>query len=84
MIGFVCMVLANLGLILSNRSQARSIFATLNTPNPALWWITGGALGILALVLAIPLPAGTIQVCAAASLGSLAHCRGGAVKHPGG
>lgn len=54
MIGFVCMVLANLGLIFSNRSRTRSILATLKTPNPALWWITGGALSILALVLAVP------------------------------
>jgi Ca2+-transporting ATPase len=54
MIGFVCMVLANLGLILSNRSRTRSILSTLTSPNPALWWITGGALSILALVLAFP------------------------------
>ncbi len=54
MIGFVCMVLANLGLILSNRSRTRSILSTLTTPNPALWWIAGGALSILALVLAVP------------------------------
>ncbi len=54
MIGFVCMVLANLGLILSNRSRTRSIRSTLNTPNPALWWIIGGAMSFLALILAVP------------------------------
>jgi len=54
MVGFVCMVIANLGLIFSNRSRTRSILSTLNSPNPALWWITGGALGFLMLVLAIP------------------------------
>ncbi len=55
MIGFVCMVLGNLGLILSNRSQLHSILSTLHTPNPALWWIIGGALIFLTLVLTIPL-----------------------------
>lgn len=54
MIGFVCMVLANLGLILSNRSRTRSILSTLRAPNLALWWIMGGALGFLTLVLAAP------------------------------
>ncbi len=54
MIAFVCMVIANLGLILSNRSRTRSILSTLSTPNPALWWIIGGALSFLALVLATP------------------------------
>jgi Ca2+-transporting ATPase len=54
MIGFVCMVIANLGLIFSNRSRTRPIISTLTRPNPALWWITGGAIGILALVLATP------------------------------
>ena len=54
MIGFVCMVIANLGLIFSNRSRTRSILSTLKIPNPALWWITGGAISFLALVLAVP------------------------------
>ncbi len=54
MITFVCMVIANLGLILSNRSRTRSILSTLTSPNPAVWWIVGGALGFLALVLAVP------------------------------
>jgi len=50
----VCMVIANLGLIFSNRSRTRSILSTLKIPNPALWWITGGAISFLALVLAVP------------------------------
>ena len=54
MIGFVCMVLANLGLILANRSRTRSILATLKSPNPALWWIIGGAMSLLGLVLVTP------------------------------
>ena len=54
MIGFVCLVIANLGLILSSRSRSRSILSTLGMPNPALWWIVGGATSFLALVLASP------------------------------
>ncbi len=54
MIAFSCMVLANLGLIFTNRSWVHSILATLRIPNKALWWITGFALSFLALVLAVP------------------------------
>jgi len=51
---FTTLVLANLGLILTNRSHSRSIFATLTSPNAAIWWIVGGALGFLGLVLSVP------------------------------
>ena len=51
---FTALVLGNAALILSNRSQSRSIIATLGTRNRALWWIVGGALGALALALYLP------------------------------
>jgi Ca2+-transporting ATPase len=54
MLSFTCMVIANLGLIFTNRSRVQSILATLRIPNKALWWISGFALGFLALVLAVP------------------------------
>ncbi len=54
MISFACMVLSNLGLIFTNRSWNHSIIATLRIPNKALWWITGFAVGFLALVLTVP------------------------------
>ncbi|MBE0699288.1 MAG: cation-translocating P-type ATPase [Anaerolineaceae bacterium] len=54
MISFACMVLGNLGLIFTNRSWNHSILATLRIPNKALWWITGGAIGFLGLVMVIP------------------------------
>ncbi|MGB7538017.1 MAG: cation-translocating P-type ATPase [Anaerolineales bacterium] len=54
MAAFVCMVLSNLGLIFANRSWKKSIFSMVKVPNPALWWISGGAAGFLALVLALP------------------------------
>lgn len=51
---FTALVLGNPALILSNRSQSRSIVATLRMPNRALWWVVGGALGGLAVALYLP------------------------------
>ncbi len=51
---FTALIVANLGLILTNRSWSRSILATLRSPNPALWWVLGGALSFLTLVLLVP------------------------------
>jgi len=51
---FTSLILANLGLILSNRSGARSVFATLRAPNAALWWVVGGAIAFLSMVLSVP------------------------------
>jgi Ca2+-transporting ATPase len=54
MYAFVSLVIGNLGLIFANRSRTLSIISLLRVPNKALWWITGGALFFLALVLTIP------------------------------
>ena len=54
MLTFTTLVIGNLGMIFANRSRNRSILQTLRIPNPALWWVTGGALGFLILVLAVP------------------------------
>jgi len=54
MFAFVSLVIGNIGLIFANRSRTRSILQLLRIPNKALWWISGGALFFLALVLAIP------------------------------
>jgi Ca2+-transporting ATPase len=51
---FTTFIVANLALILANRSWTRLIVATLRSPNPALWWVVGGALAVLALVLYVP------------------------------
>jgi Ca2+-transporting ATPase len=51
---FVTLVLANLGLILSNRSWTRTIVTTMVMKNTALWWVVGGAVAFLALVLRVP------------------------------
>ena len=51
---YVTLVIANLGLILTNRSWSRTILETMSTPNPALWWVVGGALAFLGLVIYVP------------------------------
>lgn len=50
-LSFTTLIVANLGLILTNRSWSRTIFSTLHSPNKALWWVIGGALVFLGLVL---------------------------------
>lgn len=51
---FTTLIIANLGLIFTNRSWTRTILSTLHTPNRALWWVSGGALGFLGLALNTP------------------------------
>jgi len=51
---FTTLIVANLCLILTNRSWSRTILATLRSPNPALWCVIGGTILFLGLVLYIP------------------------------
>ncbi len=51
---FSTLVIGNLGLILVNRSWQHTIMGTLNSRNPALWWVTGGAFSFLLLALTLP------------------------------
>jgi Ca2+-transporting ATPase len=51
---FTTLIVANIGLIFVNRSWTRVIVDTLRSPNAALWWVTGGALLLLGLVLYVP------------------------------
>lgn len=53
-IAFVTLLIANLGLILTNRSWNRTIAATFKEKNQALWWVLGGSLFFLGCVLYIP------------------------------
>ncbi len=53
-LAFTSIVIANLGLIFTNRSWSETIFQTLRRSNPALWIVTGGTLVFLSLVLLIP------------------------------
>jgi len=53
-LGFTTLVVANLGLILTNRSWSRTIRQTLRERNRALWVVVGGTLLVLMLVLYVP------------------------------
>ncbi len=53
-LAFTTLIVANLGLIFTNRSWSRTILDTVGRHNPALWWVTGGAITFLALVLSVP------------------------------
>ena len=53
-LSFTTLIIANLGLILTNRSWSLPIYQSIRTPNSALWWVVGGALIFLGLVLYFP------------------------------
>jgi Ca2+-transporting ATPase len=53
-LAFMTIIIGNLALILSNRSETRTLAQTAGAPNPALWWVIGGALAALSVVLAVP------------------------------
>jgi P-type Ca2+ transporter type 2C len=51
---FTALVVANLALVLTNRSWSRSAVAMLRVPNPALWWVVAGTALGTAAVLYVP------------------------------
>lgn len=51
---FTTLVIANLGLILTNRSWSRTIWSMMREPNKALWWVIGAGMCFLGLVLYVP------------------------------
>jgi Ca2+-transporting ATPase len=53
-LAFTTLIIGNLGLILTNRSWTQTIFGILRSKNDALWWVLGGAILFLGLVLYIP------------------------------
>jgi Ca2+-transporting ATPase len=53
-LAFTTLIVANLSLILTNRSWSRTILATVQAPNPALWWVLTGAIVFMGLVLYVP------------------------------
>ncbi len=52
---FATLIVADLGLILINRTWTRTVLESLRVPNAAVWWIIAGALVLLGLVLYVPL-----------------------------
>ena len=55
---FLTLVVSLLVIILANRSWTHGIVRMLRVPNAALWWVVGGAVAFLALVLLVPVAQG--------------------------
>jgi Ca2+-transporting ATPase len=53
-LAFTTLIVANLALILTNRSWTRTIVQSLRSRNSALVWVVGGASGLLAVLLSVP------------------------------
>jgi len=53
-LGFAAIVAGNLAMILASRAGRGSLFAALARPNPALWWVFGGAAAALAAAIYLP------------------------------
>ncbi|MBU6473743.1 MAG: cation-translocating P-type ATPase, partial [Alphaproteobacteria bacterium] len=79
---FTALVLMNIGLILVNRSFHASLRDVLMRPNPALWILAGGVLGVLAIAVYWPpaqelfhfgpLHLDDLSICVIAGLGFIA------------
>ena len=79
---FTTLILANLALILTNRSWTRTILNMWRSPNPAVWWVVLGAASFLGVVIYVPpiqalfrfsrLHASDMALCLAAGLLSIA------------
>jgi Ca2+-transporting ATPase len=75
---FAAIVIGNIGLILANRSRHATLAETLRRPNPALWWVVGGALLGLGFALYVPpmreifrlAPLSPLQLLASAAVAS--------------
>lgn len=50
---FTTLVVANLGLIFVNRSWSASVLSGLRTKNAALWWVAGGTIAMLTVLLSL-------------------------------
>jgi Ca2+-transporting ATPase len=78
---FTTLIVANLALILTNRSWSRTIAQSFRSRNTALAWVLGGGAALLALVLSMPLlrdlfrfsklDAGDVAISVAAGLASI-------------
>jgi P-type Ca2+ transporter type 2C len=53
-LAFTTLIVANIGLIMANRSWSQTILARFRTPNRAFWWVAGGAAAFLGAALYVP------------------------------
>jgi Ca2+-transporting ATPase len=80
-LAFTTLIVANIGLILANRSWSQTIWSRFGYSNRALWWVAGGAAVFLAAALYIPvlrrvfhfsqLSAPDVLLCLVVGLGSI-------------
>ena len=80
-LAFTTLIIANLGLMMTNRSWTSTFVTILRAPNAALWWVTGSAVLFLGLVLNIPflreifrftaLHPDDLVICMSAGVGSM-------------
>lgn len=79
---YTTLLIANLGLILTNLSWSRTVIATLRQGNRALWWILGAVSAACVVILSVPqmrevfrfstLHPADIAICLAAGILSVA------------
>jgi len=78
---FTTLMVANLALIITNVSWTRSLFATLRSSNRPMWWVIGGVVLFVGVMLYVPffskllslmrMSTGEILVCILAGLVSV-------------
>ncbi|MEI6755077.1 MAG: cation-translocating P-type ATPase [Paludibacter sp.] len=51
---FTTLIISNIAIILTNRSWTDNIFKIIATPNKAVFWVLGGAIFFLTLILNVP------------------------------
>jgi P-type Ca2+ transporter type 2C len=74
---FTTLMIANLAVILTNRSWTDHIFKIIATPNKAVIWVIGGAISFLALILNTPFFLDLFQFEKLAWLNIIICCSGG-------
>ena len=74
---FAALVTSFLAIILANRSWTLSILRSLGNPNPALWWVLGGTVACLALVLTWPVAQRLFHFASVQGLDLLLACAAG-------
>lgn len=74
---FAALVASFLAIILANRSWTQSLLGSLKNPNPALWWVLGGTVACLALVLTWPVAQRLFHFASVQGLDLLVACAAG-------
>src|SRR5271157_1458980 len=79
-LAFVTLIVANLCMILTNRSWKQGLFSSLAVPNRALLWVVGSALAFLGLVVYVPGLRGLFHFAPVSLLDIMISCAAGLVS----